>query len=123
MNRVPRAGGCAARERGNTPNVGALIYGTTGLTIDIEDRTLAHLQIVMVAKLRRSEGFLFTWREGGTDVDARRSVWVHPAIPLQFAYSDRVVPEISRAWIDALSITSHSAGGLRIVPEPAPPSR
>jgi hypothetical protein len=34
-----------------------------GFSADFEDRLLAHLQIVIGAKLRRGEGFYFSWRD------------------------------------------------------------
>lgn len=98
--------------------MGTLIYGTTGLTIDLEDRVLAHLQIVIVAKLRRNEGFLFTWRDSHDSGSARSSVWMHASVPLQFLYDDAETPEINRSWLDVLSMSSHSAAGLRVVAEP-----
>ena len=66
--------------------MGRFIYDTLNNSIDIEDRTLAHLRIVMMNKLRRSESFMFT-----VDLDSegisRRSFWMHPSVPLQFAWS------------------------------------
>jgi hypothetical protein len=42
--------------------MGKLVYaGTT--EIGFEDRVLAHLQIVIGLKLRRKEGFFFSWRD------------------------------------------------------------
>jgi len=42
--------------------VGKFTY-QSGPRIDIEDRTLAHLQVVIANKLRRNESFIFSWRE------------------------------------------------------------
>ena len=60
--------------------MGRFIYDTLGNSVEIDDRTLAHLRIVMMNKLRRSEPFMF-------DVDLprggeRRSYWIHPSVPL-----------------------------------------
>ena len=44
-----------------------LVYHST-TTLMIDDRVLAHLQVVIINKLRRRESFTFTWRdEGGSD--------------------------------------------------------
>ena len=38
--------------------MGRFIYDTMANSVDIDDRTLAHLRIVVMNKLRRSESFL-----------------------------------------------------------------
>ena len=43
--------------------MGTLIYGGTS-EIDIEDRTLAHMQLAIITKLRRNEQFLLSWDHG-----------------------------------------------------------
>lgn len=40
--------------------MGQFLYGTPPAVIEIEDRTLAHLQIVVYAKFRRDERFSLT---------------------------------------------------------------
>ena len=37
--------------------MGKLIYGAPTWSVEFEDRALAHLRIVMIAKLRRAESF------------------------------------------------------------------
>ncbi len=66
--------------------MGTLIYGDSGLIVDFDDRVLAHLQIVIGAKLRRHEGFFFTWKD---DLAGREGEKYHlaaeldsPAFPL-----------------------------------------
>jgi hypothetical protein len=97
--------------------VGSLQYGNDGPRIEFDDRVLAHLQIVIVAKLRRNEGFQFTWHVADAGGTRRECVWMHSAIPLHFSYDDEDVP-VNRAWLDVLSMTANSAGGLRVVEEP-----
>ena len=98
--------------------MGKLIYGQL-IAAEFDDRLLAHLEIVMTAKLRRAEGFLFSWKEEGGTVPGRISIWVHPALPLVYKYAGSRAPSINRAWIDVLSQSASSAGGLRVLPEPA----
>jgi hypothetical protein len=105
-------------EQGASRYVGSLIYGGTGLHIQFEDRVLAHLQIVMTAKLRRNEGFQFSWRDSDDLGAGRRSIWLHASIPLYFTFDSAEQPAINRTWLDVLSMTSNSASGLRIVEEP-----
>lgn len=55
--------------------MGTLFYGNRGIHVTFDDRALMHLQIVITAKLRRKESFLFTWTDS-TDVGSGRgSMW------------------------------------------------
>jgi hypothetical protein len=98
--------------------VGTLIYGNTGLQITFDDRVLTHLQVVIVAKLRRNEGFPFSWRDPQATGDGRSSIWLHASIPLYFKYEDGETPSINRTWLEILTISSNTAAGLRVVEEP-----
>ena len=98
--------------------MGTLNYGNTGLLIEIEDRALAHLQIVIVAKLRRNEGFPFSWVDPAAVGDGRSSIWMSSSIPLYFKYDATEPPMINRAWLEILTMTSNTASGLRVVEEP-----
>ena len=80
--------------------MGKLIYaGTTEIGFD--DRVLAHLQIVVGLKLRRKEGFFFSWRDEQSVGDGRSAIWIDPAIPLLFRYSGGRQPKINKAWLEA----------------------
>jgi hypothetical protein len=94
-----------------------LEYGSSGREVEFDDRALAHLQIVMIAKLRRSESFAFSWTEHDHR-EGRRTIWVSPAQYLQFRYGVRSTPAINRDWIEALMASANSTAGLQLVPEP-----
>jgi hypothetical protein len=100
--------------------VGQLLYGAGQTSIEIEDRGLAHLKVVMLSKLRRNETFSFSWhRNGGeTTGDRRITVWVNTTIELQFHFVEDSPPLINRRWLEALAVAANSAGGLWLVPEP-----
>lgn len=99
--------------------MGKLIYGAMATSVEIDDRTLAHLRVVIMNKLRRSEPFMFEVDpEDGT---GRRSFWMHPSVPLQFHFYGGRAPRINRAWLDALLVAASGPGGLVITPEPAEP--
>ncbi|MBT2496228.1 ATP-dependent DNA ligase [Microbacterium sp. ISL-59] len=98
--------------------MGKFIYEGTVKT-EIEDRALAHLQLVMIAKLRRGEPFGFTWKEDVSIGGGRTTVWVHGGSDLVFKYGGSRQPSINREWIEALAFTANAPGGLYIVPEPA----
>ncbi len=98
--------------------MGKFIYeGST--KIDVEDRALAHLQVVVGAKLRRREPFFFTWREDASVGDGRTSVWLHDGASLVYRYHGSRVPQLNNAWLERLTKTANSGSGLRLVSEPA----
>ena len=97
--------------------MGRFIYDTMANSVDIDDRTLAHLRIVVMNKLRRSEAFMFDVEIG--DGSGRRSFWIHPSVPLQFHFFGSRNPRINRAWIEELMQSASGPNGLSIVPEPS----
>ena len=101
--------------------MGKLIYEGT-IKVDFDDRTLAHLQLVIGTKLRRGEPFHFTWRDDASIGDGRTTIWVHPRCALVYKFYGSRKPQLNPAWIDALAYTANSATGLYLVPEPAMPA-
>ena len=99
--------------------MGLFIYDTTANAVEIDDRTLAHLRMVVMNKLRRSEPFMF-------DVDmhdgsGHRSYWLSPSVPLQFSFfTNRAIP-LNRFWIQALMDAASGPNGLTVLPETTPP--
>jgi hypothetical protein len=100
--------------------MGTFHYGDN-FKADFEDRVLAHLQIVIGAKLRRGEAFYLSWRDHESVGNGRTTVWLHSALPLRYKYYGGRMPRINPAWIRDLSISADSPGGLQLVAEPAPP--
>ncbi|WP_243229693.1 ATP-dependent DNA ligase [Microbacterium sp. CIAB417] len=98
--------------------MGKFIY-EGGVKVEIEDRALTHIQLVISAKLRRGEPFPFSWREDASVGGGRTTVWVHSSSSLVFKYYGSRSPAINRAWIEALAFTANAPGGLYLVPEPA----
>lgn len=90
-----------------------------GQKVEIEDRALTHIQLLMTAKLRRGEPFPFTWREDVSIGGGRTTVWIHAGSSMAFKYYGSRQPPINRAWVDALAFTANSPSGLYLVPEPA----
>lgn len=98
--------------------MGKFIYDSM-VKVDFEDRLLAHLQLVIGAKLRRGESFHFTWKDDASIGDGRTVVWVHPRVSLVYKFYGSRRPAINRAWVEALMYTANSPTGLYTVPEPA----
>jgi hypothetical protein len=97
--------------------MGRFFYGREG-RLDVDDRVLGHLQVVIANKLRRGEPFHFTWREDISTGGGRTTVWVHPRSHLVFTFAGGRTPRLNRAWLDALMLTANSPAGLHLVPEP-----
>ncbi|MDJ0339594.1 ATP-dependent DNA ligase [Cryobacterium sp. PH31-O1] len=95
--------------------MGSLTYDR--VVVEIDDRTLAHLQLVIVQKLRRGESFLLSWQDGAAVGSGRSSIWLNPAIPLYFKFASGRAATLNRQWIEDLSRSANSAPGLVIVSE------
>lgn len=102
--------------------MGRFHYNTLVKT-EVEDRVLAHLQIVIGNKLKRGESFYFTWRDDPSVGDGRRAVWIHPSADLDFKYYGSRAPAINRTWLEKLAHAANSTGGLFVMSEPADESR
>lgn len=86
--------------------MGSLTYNAV-LTINFDDRVLAHLQIVMNAKLRRKESFFFTWIDDPKIGNGRSVISIDARTPLMFKYAGRT-PTINRRWIEELTHRANS---------------
>lgn len=97
--------------------MGKILYGSPPEVIEFDDRVLAHLDMVIIAKLRRDEKFTLTWEH--EDEDRRSTIWLHPAIPLVFKFDTCARQPLNKAWLEDLMNTANTGAGLRVVPEPA----
>jgi hypothetical protein len=88
------------------------------VTADFEDRLLLHLQLVIAAKLRRGESFMFSWTKPADQGGGRTTVWIDAHVPLAFEYVATAMPTVSRHWVEELTQTTYRPSGLQIVPEP-----
>ncbi len=104
-------------EFGILNSMGTLTYDSK-VTASFDDRVLAHLQQVIWSKLRRGEAFPFTWTDPTRAGLGRTSVWLTPNAPLSFQYFGSRTPRLNPAWIDVLTKSANSPGGLVLLPEP-----
>jgi hypothetical protein len=105
--------------------VGALIYGVAP-AIEMNDRALRHIQVVMIQKLRRNESFAFNW-DAEPDVGAdlasedgvHGTIWISHSSQLYFRYDGpRNSHQLNPGWIDLLMRATYKADGLSVIPEP-----
>lgn len=97
--------------------MGTIYYGGSATPIHIEDRALAHLKVVVATKLRRGESFTLSWRHPDDEPRGRSTIWLHPSIPLRFVFDEPDPPELSRQWLEEMSQTANSSGGIQLVAE------
>ena len=95
--------------------MGTLQYD--GVLVEFDDRVLAHLQIVIVQKIRRGESFLMSWRDSADTGDGHSAIWIHPAQNLYFKFSGSRSPSINPEWIEHLTASANSSRGLLVMRE------
>jgi hypothetical protein len=99
--------------------MGLLMYGPGTASVEIDDRTLAHLKVVILSKLRRDESFTLSWEADDEHGGGRELVWLDPAIALRFRFTDARPLLLNRLWLDQL-MQSANTGDLHLLPEPTP---
>jgi hypothetical protein len=104
--------------------MGRLLYGDSARAIEFDDRTLIHVHLVINAKLRRREGFFFSWKDDPAAGSGRSSIWLECSIPLYFKFTTNVRHTINREWLEMLTVSANQPQGMLLVPEPiaAPPA-
>jgi len=96
--------------------MGSLIYGAS-TEYSFEDRLLAHLKLAIIAKLRVGDSFLLNWSIPASSGSGRISLWMSPAVPLQFHFKGSKAPDVNRIWLEALERSSHSIRGMVVMEE------
>ena len=94
--------------------MGSLYYGSDSEPIDIPDRLLAHVKVVIATKLRRGESFTLSWRHPQDQPGGRSTLWLHPSIPLRIVFDDAEPEVLDSQWLQELAAGASSTGGLRI---------
>ena len=90
--------------------MGFLTYG--GVVVGFDDRTLTHLQVVIMQKFRRGDAFPLSWRNDPSIGEGRSALWLTPAVPILFDFAGSRVPSIDPDWIDRLRQSAESPRGL-----------
>jgi hypothetical protein len=93
--------------------MGALTYDGTATKFD--DRLLAHLQIVIVQRLRQNRSFLMSWLNALEVGDGRTSVWIHDQASLRFTFDGSRSPEIDEAWLQLHASSADGPRGLIVM--------
>jgi hypothetical protein len=99
--------------------MGKIIYGTMRTEIELDDRTMAHLQAVVATKLRRGEGFFLNWKDDPSVGDGHSAAWIGPNIPIFFKYYGSKQIDLRREWLEIMTMGANSNGGLYLGDEPS----
>jgi hypothetical protein len=94
--------------------MGRLRYDGTSEPILIDDETLAHLKVIIGTKLRRQESFMMTWHPRAGNADGKVTVWIHPAIPLQFLFESAASQHVDSHRVEGMMRALNSTGELVI---------
>ena len=92
--------------------MGHLYYGNSAEPIEIPDRLLAHLKVVVATKLRRSESFTLSWRHPEDIPGGRSTIWMQPSIPLRFVFHSESDGALDRDLLTRWASASNSSNGL-----------
>ncbi|WP_053351261.1 DUF7882 family protein [Leucobacter musarum] len=84
---------------------------------EFEDRTLAHLKVVIGQKLSRREPFFLSWSLPIAKGSGRYELWISEHSPIAFRFSGGKQPELNQDWLRALLAISHSSRGLVVLTE------
>jgi hypothetical protein len=95
--------------------MGTLTYDCN--RIEFEDRLLVHLQVVIVQRFRRGEGFAMSWVRSVAIGSGRSTVWLAPTVPVVFDFESARVPAISPDWLHRLTDSAASGTGMIVMNE------
>lgn len=97
--------------------VARLIYGASRESYEFDERTLSHVKIAIITKLRRHESFLVTWDVPVEQGSGRISLWMSREIPLAFEFRESSPPSLNQRWMEALLLSSQRTGGMVLMRE------
>jgi hypothetical protein len=94
--------------------MGKLFYGSTDEPIEMPDRVLAHVKVVVATKLRRGESFTLSWKHDAETPRGRSTIWIQPSIPLRFVFGSAEPELLDPEHLKNLAIEASSSGGLTV---------
>jgi len=92
--------------------MGTLHYD--GDSFPIDDRLLAHLQLIFTLKLRRKEGFFISWTIDSSRGGGQDCIWMDNGVPVRFHYQGNRRPLINKEWAEKLNLAANTSAGLVI---------
>lgn len=96
--------------------MGILTYGGS-TAYEIDDRTLAHLRAVIVAKLRQRQHFELSWIVEAHAGSGRVALTVDPGVPLEFSFRSQQPERLNQHWLQTMMDAANSPRGLVLMTE------
>ena len=96
--------------------MGTLFYDGDS-RFEIDDRLLAHLQVVIGMKLRRGESFFLSWVIPVSEGGGRNVIWIDNGVPIRIRYEGSRPPAINREWAETLALSANTNNGLVVTAE------
>ena len=94
--------------------MGYLYYGDNTPPLEIPDRLLAHIKVVITTKLRRRESFTLSCRHESAAPSGRSSLWLQESIPLRFVFDRAEAEELDPFLLREFAEQATMNGGLMI---------
>ncbi len=98
--------------------MGFLHIGSNGFAVQIEDRALAHVKIIILSELRKGRGLAFSRVNTVEEGSGRDTFWIHPNTDLRFQFHGNRAPHLNKAWLQAMVEACQSGTGLYVMDEP-----
>jgi hypothetical protein len=87
-------------------------HGDLPAGFDLDDVLLAHLKLVIIAKLRLGESFIITVPALEHGCQVREALWVNPSIPMRFVMDQPDGPLLDHHRLESLMIQANTLGGI-----------
>ncbi|SEA52976.1 DUF7882 family protein [Leifsonia sp. 21MFCrub1.1] len=84
----------------------------------VDDRTLAHVKVVILTLLRSGQGVAFTFTHAMNEGYGRETIWISPTTDLRFQFFGSRAPQLNRRWIEDMLRSATSKTGLVVTEEP-----
>ena len=97
--------------------MGTLHYGASRTSLQMDDRALAHLQVVITTKLRRNEGFLIQWERRARAAAAEAGSGSTRTATRRTTTRAGASPPLDHEELDRMMIAASATGGVRITAE------
>lgn len=94
--------------------MGHLYYSNAVDPIELPDRLLAHIKVIVGTKLRRGESFTLSWKHGKGQQPGRTTLWLQPAIPLRFVFDSAEPEKLNQPALKHMAEMANSSAGLTV---------
>ena len=98
--------------------MGYLHIGQNGFAAQIDDRSLAHLKVVMLSELRDGHSLSFTLAHTRDEGSGRDTFWINQSTDLRFQFHGNRSPQLNRAWLNEMAKATRAGTGLFLMEEP-----